>query len=321
MSEVTREPPIVVVALGGHAFMASGEEPKVDVYEAHAAQICDHLMTLVGRNYNLVITHGNGPQVGQLLSKNEVARDHFPAEPLDVLVADTQGSLGYILQQAMLNTLRQRHLRRYVATFVTQVLVNTDDDAFLEPTKPVGQWFPEEEARRREKELGWKISHQVNRGWRRVVPSPRPLKVIQWDTIRLAARQGHLVIAGGGGGIPVTKDEMGKYKGVEAVVDKDFTSAVLATQIGAELLVILTDVPEVYLDYGKETQRPLTALTLKQTERWLEAGQFPPGSMGPKVSAILTFLKAGGKRGLITTPDMLEDALDGVCGTHFVGRI
>ena len=321
MTDVSREPPIVVVALGGHAFMASGEEARVEVYEKHASQICDHLMTLVGRNYNMVITHGNGPQVGQLLSKNELARETLPAEPLDVLVADTQGSLGYILQQAMLNTLRRRHLRRYVATFVTQVLVNTEDHAFLEPTKPVGAFFEEEEARRREKELGWDIVHQVNRGWRRVVPSPQPLKVIQWDTILLAARQGHLVIAGGGGGIPVKKDGQGNYEGVEAVVDKDLTSSVLATQIGADLLVILTDVPEVYLDYGKPTQRPLTALTIKQTERWLDEGQFAVGSMGPKVQAILSFLKAGGKRGLITTPDKLDDALDGVSGTHFVGRI
>ena len=321
MDDLSREPPIVVVALGGHAFMASGEDACVEIYEQRAAQICDHLMTLVGRNYNMVITHGNGPQVGHLLSKNELAREKFPVDPLDVLVAETQGSLGYILQQGMLNTLRRRRLRRYVVTVITQVLVNTEDPAFLEPTKPVGSYFEEEEARRREKELGWNIVHQVHRGWRRVVPSPPPLKVIQWDTIRLTARQGHVVIAGGGGGIPVTKDDKGDYQGVEAVVDKDLTSAVLATQIGAELLIILTDVPEVYLDYGQPSQRPLTALTIKQTERWLDDGQFAVGSMGPKVQSILSFLKAGGKRGLITTPDRLEDALDGVSGTHFVGRI
>jgi len=321
MGEVTREPPTVVVALGGHAFMSSGEEARVEVYERRAAQISDHLMTLVGRNYNLVITHGNGPQVGHLLAMNEHAREKFPANPLDVLVAETQGSLGYILQQALLNTLRRRQLRRYVATFVTQVLGNTEDPAFMDPTKPVGAFFDEEEAKRRRDELGWDIVNQVNRGWRRVVPSPPPLKVIQWDSIRHSARQGNLVIAGGGGGIPVRKDADGNYEGVEAVVDKDLTSAVLATQIGAELLIILTDVPEVYLDYGTPKQRPLTALTIKQTERWLDAGQFPVGSMGPKVRAVMTFLKAGGKRGLITTPDNLEEALDGVSGTHFVGRI
>ncbi len=321
MTEAMREPPIVVVALGGHAFMSSGEDAKVEVYEKRAAQISEQLMTLVGRNYNLVITHGNGPQVGNLLLKDEFAREKFPADPLDVLVARTQGDLGYILQQAMLNMLRRKQLGRYVVTNVTQVVVNTADPAFREPSKPIGPYFTEKEAKQRRKELDWEVVHQKKRGWRRLVPSPQPLKVIQWDTIRLTAKQGHVVIACGGGGIPVAKGTKGELEGVEAVVDKDLTSSVLATQIGAELLIILTDVPEVYLDFGGENQRGLTALTIQETEGYIRDGQFPKGSMGPKVQAILSFLKAGGKRGLITTPDRLQDALDGRSGTHFVGRI
>ncbi len=321
MSDGSRERPIVVVALGGHAFMAPGEAAEVSVYERRAAEVCENLMSLIGRNNNLVITHGNGPQVGNMLLKQEAARDQHPVDPLDVMVAQTQGSLGYILQQALLNMLRRRGIRRYVVTAVTQVLVNADDPAFANPTKPVGPAFDEDEARRRQKDLGWKMIHQVHRGWRRVVPSPHPLKVVQWDTIRRTANEGHVVIACGGGGIPVTKGEGNDYEGVEAVVDKDLTSAVLATQIGADLLVVLTDVPEVYLNYGEPNQQALTALTMKQIEHYMEEGQFPAGSMGPKVQAILNFLRAGGKRGLITTPDGLEDALDGIGGTHFVGRI
>ena len=321
MSELSQERPIVVVALGGHAFMEKGEEANVEVYERRAVKVCEHLMTLIGRNYNIVIAHGNGPQVGNLLMRQEFARDQFHVDPLDVLVARTQGSLGYILQQALLNMMRKRQLHRYVVTFVTQVLVHADDPAFENPTKPVGPFFDEKEARRREAEMGWQMVHQINRGWRRVVPSPQPLKVVQWDTIRNTASKGNVVIACGGGGIPIAKNADGQYEGVEAVVDKDSTAAVLATQIGAELLLILSDVPEVYLNYGKPEQRALTAVTLNQTERLMTEGHFPPGSMGPKVQSILTFLKAGGKRGLITTPDKLEEAMDGIAGTHFVGRI
>lgn len=321
MSDLTREPPIVVVALGGHAFMGPGEPTKVEVYERRAAEISDHLMTLIDRNYNIVITHGNGPQVGNLVLKDDAAKDQFEPDPLDVLVAETQGSLGYVLQQAILNKLRRMEMRRYVVTFVTQVLVHGDDPAFEDPTKPIGPYYEEDVAEQLAAEKGWKIVHQPGRGWRRVVPSPQPLKVVQWDTIRLTAKQGHIVIACGGGGIPIAKSPENDFSGIEAVVDKDLSSSVLATQIGAELFIVLSDVPEVYINYNQPNQTPLAALTINQTERYVEEGQFPPGSMGPKVQAILSFLKAGGKRGLITTPDQLEAALDGRGGTHFVGRI
>jgi carbamate kinase len=278
-------------------------------------------MTLVERGYNIVITHGNGPQVGDLLRRTELTHDQLPAMPLDVLVAETQGSLGYFLQRAMLNELRMRNLRRYVVTVVTQVLVDQADAGFQNPTKPVGPFLDEQTARARQQEFGWIIGEQKGRGWRRLVPSPRPLKVIQRDMVREAAATGHIVIAAGGGGIPVCKGPSNDYVGIEAVIDKDLTSSVLATDVGADLLIILTAVDAVYLGFAGEQPVRLGAVTLAECERHMQEGHFPPGSMGPKVEAIYGFLQRGGRRGLITAADNLVDALDGKAGTHFVGRI
>jgi carbamate kinase len=242
--------------------------------------------------------------------------------PLDVLVAMTEGSLGYILQQSLLNQLRQREVKRYVVTVVTQVVVDRNDPAFSNPSKPIGPFFTREEAERRRDEWGWKIREDAEkRGWRRLVASPRPLRVIQRDMIRETARAGHIVVACGGGGIPIHVDEQGRYRGAEAVVDKDLTSSVLATNIGAALMVILTAVPQVYVDFGKPSQRALGAVTLEEIERLHAEGQFPPGSMGPKVEAVLHFLREGGRRAVITDPDNLPQALEGRAGTHFIGRL
>lgn len=313
--------PTVVVALGGHAFMQRGESGDHEDHRRNAARICERLMTLVDRGYQLVITHGNGPQVGALLERDERRGDELPVFPLDVHVAQTEGSLGYYLQQELLNSLRRREIRRFVVTVITQVVVDADDPAFETPTKPVGPFLTEEEARRRERDFGWTVGEDSGRGWRRLVPSPMPRKVIQRQMIREAASQGHIVVAAGGGGIPVRKTPAGDYEGVEAVIDKDRTSGVLAREIGADLLLILTAVDCVYLDYQSERRRPLGAVTLAECARYVEQGHFPPGSMGPKVEAIQEFLLDGGSRGLITSPDRLEDALAGEAGTHFIGRI
>jgi carbamate kinase len=313
--------PTVVVAMGGHAFMLPGERGTYEETTRNARRICRQLMTLVERGYSVVITHGNGPQVGDLLEQNELIRGALPTMPLDVLVAQTEGSLGYFLQRALLNELRQRNIRRYVVTMVTQVMVAPDDPAFLSPTKPVGPFLSREEADERRDEFGWVMHEDAGRGWRRLVPSPRPVKVIQRDMVREAARAGHIVIAAGGGGIPVTKGATNDYVGVEAVIDKDLTSSVLATDVAADLLVILTAVDGVYLRFGMPDAQRLGAVTLSECERYITEGHFPAGSMGPKVAAIHGFLGRGGKRGLITSPDMLIDALDGKAGTHFVGRI
>ncbi len=311
----------VVVAVGGHAFMEPGEEGTHEQTTRSTRIMCKQLMTLVDRGYNIVITHGNGPQVGTLLFANELTRGEVPSMPLDVLVAQTEGSLGYFVQRALLNELRARNIRRYVVTVVTQVLVDHGDPAFVAPTKPVGPFLEKEVAEQRRDEYGWVIGEQRGRGWRRLVPSPRPLKVIQRDMVREAARSGHIVVAAGGGGIPVTLGTGNDYVGVEAVIDKDLTSATLATDVGADLLVILTAVDAVYLGFGEPHEKRLGAVTLAECEQYLREGHFPAGSMGPKVEAIYGFLQRGGRRGLITSAERLGDALDGRAGTHFVGRI
>jgi len=313
--------PIAVVAMGGHAFIGSGESGTIEDHERNAAAICGQLMTLVERDYNLVITHGNGPQVGAALLKEEQSGHDLPPMPLDVLVAETEGSLGYLMQQALLNNLRRREVHRYVVTVICQVVVDKADPAFREPRKPIGPFLSQEEAERRQAERGWQIAEDAGRGWRRLVPSPMPTKIVQRLMIRDAARQGHIVIACGGGGIPICKNDRNDYEGIEAVVDKDWTSSILAREIGADLLIILTDVPRAYLNYNQPDQRPLSALTIGETETYLGQGHFAHGSMRPKVEAILDFLKSSGKRGLITSPSLLAPALDGHEGTHFIGRV
>jgi len=315
------ERPLAVVAMGGHAFMQAGQPATIEVHEQNATEISAVLMTLIERDYNVVITHGNGPQVGQLLLQTALTHDKVPAMPLDVLVADTEGWLGYILQQALLNEMRHRNVQRYVVTMVTQVLVDKNDPAFLKPTKPVGRFMNQEEAQGCSKEYGWKIVEDAGRGWRRVVPSPEPKRVVQWRMIRDSALAGHVVIAGGGGGIPIIKNTRGDYDGVEAVIDKDLTSSIIAGSIGADLLIILTAVPQVYVNFNTPEQRPLGAVTREEIERLIHEGHFPPGSMGPKVLAIHRFLQGGGRRGLVTDAPTLHAALEGRGGTHFVGRL
>ena len=317
----TKERPIVLVAMGGHAFMQKGEAGTIEEHERNAETIAALLMSLVERDYHLVITHGNGPQVGSLLLQHELARAEAPQMPLDVLVAMTEGSLGYILQQALLNQLRRRDVHRYVVTVVTQVIVDENDPAFANPTKPIGPFLERQEAERRRDAMGWNVKEDAGRGWRRLVASPRPIKVIQRHMIRDAALHGHIVVACGGGGIPIKKNPDDSYVGIEAVIDKDLTSSVLATDIGAGLLIILTAVPQVYVNFGRPDQQALGAVTLEELERLFDEGHFAPGSMGPKIEAVMHFLQAGGRRALITNPESLPLAIEGRAGTHFVGKI
>jgi len=313
--------PIALVAMGGHAFMKRGEAGNIDDHVRNATTICGALMTLIEREYNLVVTHGNGPQVGNLLLQTELTREAVPPMPLDVLVAHTEGFLGYVLQQALLNQLRRRELKRRVVTMITQVLVERDDPAFQKPSKPIGPFLTSEQALDRRNRLGWEMAEDAGRGWRRLVASPRPIRVLQHMMIRDVARAGHVVVACGGGGVPIVRGDNNAYQGVEAVIDKDLTSAVLAAEIGADLLIILTDVPQVYAHYRQPTQRALGAVTIEEIEALQAAGHFSAGSMGPKIEAVIQFLRTGGKRALITSPDRLSEALDGRAGTHFVGKI
>lgn len=309
---------MVLVALGGNALIRPGDTPNIDTQEANAARTVDQLMDLVRRDFNLVVTHGNGPQVGNLLLRNEASKDLLPRMPLDVLVAETEGSMGYILQQAFLNRLRVEETSRYVVTMITQVIVDPNDPAFAKPSKPIGMHFPEEEARRMEKEFGWQMVSEGERGWRRLVPSPRPLKIVQRHMVRHSAMEGNIVIAGGGGGIPIKVRPDGGYEGVEAVIDKDLTSSMLASEIRADTLVILMPEPRVYTHFGTEKQKALGRITLSEITDHLAEGHFPPGSIGPKVNAAIAFVQRGGREAIITSPDCLPAALEGDEGTTVV---
>ncbi len=316
--------PTVVIAMGGHAFIQPGERGTHEEHARNARAISHELMTLVDRGYNMVITHGNGPQVGNLLEREELSGSDVPPQPLDLLVAQTEGSLGYLLQRAMLNELRPRQAERYVVTMITQVLVDAADPAFARPSKPVGPFYSKQDAERARDRFGWVIGEDVGRGWRRRVPSPRPQQIVQRDTIRAAALAGNIVIAAGGGGIPVAMSsapDTDDYVGIEGVIDKDLTSGVLATDVSADLLIILTAVDGVYIDFGTPQQRRLGAVTMAECKQYIDDQQFPMGSMGPKVEAIYGFLERGGQRGLITDAQSLGPALDGQAGTHFIGKI
>lgn len=307
---------ICVLALGGNSLIRKGERGCVEEQKRNAERITRHIFPLVTHGYNLVITHGNGPQVGHLLLQQETGAKHVPPMPLDVCVAYSEGSMGYLLQQALLNELRRRRMRNvYVVTMITQVLVDKNDPAFKHPTKPVGPFLSAAEARRMARERGWSVMEDAGRGWRRVVPSPRPLKVIQRYMIRDLARQGNIVIALGGGGIPVVKDENDDYIGVEAVIDKDLASANLAKEIHADIFAIVTEVPNVYLWYGRKKQRPLHKVTLKELRHYYDDGHFPPGSMGPKVQAVIDFLGAEDGLAIITDARHIRRALELKAGT------
>lgn len=304
----------VLVALGGHAFIEHGQKGTFRDHQSNAAKISRQLQMLVQGDYQLVITHGNGPQVGNLLLQNEAAT--VPPMPMDVLVAQTEGSLGYFLQQAMMNELARQQIKREVFTIVTQVLVDPADSAFQNPTKPVGPFMSQEDAEKCRVERGWSIVDDSGRGFRRVVPSPKPKQILQGDLIIEAARKGHIVIACGGGGIPVKQAEDGTYEGIEAVIDKDLSSAILANQIGARLFVILTEVPQVYINFKKPDQEALSKVSKNKLMELYEEGYFPPGSMGPKVLAACDFLNKGGAKAIITNPETLEQALKGNGGTQ-----
>jgi len=310
---------MVLVALGGNALIHAGEAGTVQQQELNAETICGCLMSLVDRDYNIIITHGNGPQVGQQLIRHERAKDMAPEMPLDVLVAETQGNMGYFLQQTLLNHLKRRDIYRYVVTVITQVIVERDDPAFLTPSKPIGTFMTKEQAEAMKAACGWNIAEDSGRGYRRLVPSPKPVKVVQRHMIRHAAREGNIVIAGGGGGIPIWRKDNGDFEGIEAVIDKDLTSGLLAAETEANLLVILMPHARVALNFGSDRQIDLDRVSVEEARRYMAEGQLPAGSIGPKVQGVVNFLEESGKgrRAIITRPDRLEAALDGRDGTEF----
>ena len=309
----------LVVAIGGNALLpvgdpgdAAGQRRRID---GTAARLAD----LVQAGHDLVVTHGNGPQVGNILLQNEESRHLVPPMPLDVCVAESQAQIGYMLSQSLRNEFAARKIQRGVACVITQVLVDAKDPAFDNPTKPIGPYYAREDEIVVKKAKGWKMVYDQRGGWRRVVPSPRPVDVVEKDIVRalVGDGDGRVVIAAGGGGIPVVA-KGGKLVGVEAVIDKDLAAAILARVIGWKHLVIATDVPQVALDFGKPTQRLLERLTIGQAKKHVADGQFPPGSMGPKIQAAIEFLEQGGEHVVITDLEHLGPAADGKAGTTIV---
>lgn len=308
---------LAVVAIGGNSLIKSPKHQSVpDQWEA-MAETSVHIAAMVARGWDVVVTHGNGPQVGFILLRSELASHVLHTVPLDVCGADTQGAIGYMAQVGLDAAMARLGLTRRTATVVTRVVVDRDDPAFQKPTKPIGPFYTQEQADRYRGERGWTVAEDAGRGWRRVVPSPRPLEIIESDAIRTLLAAGFVVVGVGGGGIPVVR-ENGNMRGVEAVIDKDHASSLLARTIGADLLLISTAVARVALNYRKADERPLDRMTLSEAQRHLAEGQFPPGSMGPKIEAAIAYLQAGGKEVLITSPENIERALAGETGTRIV---
>jgi carbamate kinase len=319
MTNPTRK--VAVVAIGGNSLIKDAKHQSVeDQYEA-AKETTRHIAEMIEAGWEVAIGHGNGPQVGFILRRSEIAAkaEGMHEIPLDVCGADSQGAIGYALQQTLQNWLFQRKIKKNVATVVTQVLVDRDDPAFQNPSKPIGGFMDESEARRRESAMGWSVVEDAGRGWRRVVASPLPVEVVELDTVKALINAGVVVITVGGGGIPVIDTGNGDYAGVAAVIDKDYASSLLAQSIGADLFLISTAVEKVAINYGKPDQQWLDRITVSEAKKYLAEGtHFAKGSMAPKIQAIIRFMEAGGKHAIITTPENIGRALRGETGTHIV---
>ncbi len=307
-----------VVTLGGNAILPATGKGTIQEQISIATAAMSGVADLIVSGRRVVISHGNGPIVGNILIRNEAAKEIVPPMPIDVCGADSQGGIGYMLQQVLRNQLIARNVRLPVVSLVTQCVVSPDDPAFESPSKPIGPFFTAERAAELEREKGWDVREDSGRGFRRVVASPRPVEIVEWEAIRALIDAGAVVIAVGGGGVPVVRDEAGQLNGVEAVIDKDRASAVLARQLQARRLIVLTSVPRVALDFGQPTQRDVERLTVDEARAYLAEGQFPDGSMGPKVEACVGFVESGGKQAIISSPDAVIDALEGRAGTRIV---
>jgi len=309
----------LLIAVGGNSLIRAGEKGTIHEQLANARRTAAAIVGLIRSGYHIVITHGNGPQVGASLLRSERAASQVPSQPLDVCDAVTQGEIGYLLQQCLHNELHLAGLDTPVVTLLTQCVVSGEDPAMTHPSKPIGPFYSRSDAEERRRLYGWQIVEDAARGYRRIVPSPAPTEIVELDVIRDLVDHGVLVIAAGGGGIPVTEMD-GRLEGVEAVIDKDRASALLAAQLGVDVFVISTDTDYVYLDYRKPNQRPLKQVTVEELEQHLEEGHFPPGNMGPKIESVLRFLRSGGKEAIITSYEYLEQALRGEAGTHVVSQ-
>jgi len=309
-----------VVAIGGNALILDGQQGTIAEQYGNAVEMAGHIAKLVSEGWGIVLTHGNGPQVGFILLRSELVGDSAPVPQLSLEMssADSQGGIGHILAMALLNALAARGLQDRVAYVLTHTVVDSADPAFGQPTKPIGPFYTETDAAAKRERNGWQMVEDSGRGYRRVVPSPVPLRVVESQQIRTLVDAGHVVVAVGGGGIPVVEDSPGVYRGVEAVIDKDRASALLAASLEVPLLVLSTGVEQVAVHFRKPDQRFLDRLTVSDARRYLAEGEFPRGSMGPKIEAAIAFLERGGKEVLITTPEALERAISGATGTWVV---
>ena len=309
----------ILVALGGNAILRHGESGTAEEQIHNIRLVCRTLAGLVSAGYHIAITHGNGPQVGDILLKNEMARQTLPPMPLDICGAESQGMLGYMIQQSLDNELRLAGESRIIATILTQTLVDGNDPAFTRPGKPIGPFYTAMEAKNLRDKDGWTVVNDAGRGYRRVVPSPEPLEIVEGEIMKTLFNEGYLVVASGGGGVPVVKDPDGTLRGIEAVIDKDHAAAVMATKIGAEILLILTDVDYAFLNYERPGQEPLRTIRPGEAEKYLAAGHFLKGSMQPKMESAIRFVRSGGKAAIITSPALAADALAGRAGTIITG--
>jgi len=311
---------LAVVAIGGNSLIKDKAHQTVKDQYLAAKETCKHIADMIEQGWDVAIGHGNGPQVGFILRRSEIAAKvaGMHEVPLDVCGSDSQGAIGYALQQNLANEFKRRGMQKRAATVITQVMVDTKDPAFQNPSKPIGGFMEEEQAKERAAKEGWTVVDDAGRGWRRVVPSPLPQEIVELDAVRELLNAGIITITVGGGGIPVIRNEDGDIQGVAAVIDKDYASSLLARFIDADLLLISTAVEKVYLNFGKPDQKEIDVMTLAEAKRYMEEGHFAKGSMLPKIQAIIWFLESGGKEALITNPANIARALRGETGTRII---
>jgi carbamate kinase len=310
--------PVAVIAFGGNALLRPQDHGTQEEQFTLAWKATRWLVEILHRGYELVIVHGNGPQVGNIMIQVEEAITKIPPQSLDLCVAQTEGSMGFMLQNQLRNRLNEEQISKEVVTVLSEVVVSRDDPAFENPSKPVGPYFTAYRANLLMQEQGWQMVEDAGRGWRKVVASPPPIRILDVEAVTRLVGGGAVVVSAGGGGIPVYQDVGGYYRGVEAVIDKDYTASLLAQELGAELFIVLTQVPQVAENFRRPTQRWLSTLTLARAREMLEQHQFPPGSMGPKMRASIQFVERTGKEVLITDAEHLKDALERKAGTYIV---
>ncbi|MGZ3523375.1 MAG: carbamate kinase [Thermodesulfobacteriota bacterium] len=306
---------LAVLAIGGNSLIKDKSHIALSSQYEAVQETSKNIAELIAEGLGMVITHGNGPQVGFLYRRGELARHELPLIPLDICGADTQGAIGYMIQMALLNEFHKMGISKKIVAVVTKTIVDRNDPSFHHPTKPIGSFMTEKEALGHKDEFGWHILEDAGRGFRRVVPSPIPREIIELGVIRLLVDHDHIVIAAGGGGVPVIRNKRGAFEGVEAVIDKDLGSSLLARKLGADTFIISTSVDAVYLNFGQKNQKPIARATVSEIKKYMAEGHFKPGSMKPKIEAIIQFLEGGGTKAIVTSPENLLRAVKGEVGT------